>query len=76
MSTWNDKPNDYDHACRIIDELRAEIDATFTAIVHNDALVQALEQIATTGCVGRKIIALNVLAAIKKGGTSRPQVGE
>jgi septal ring factor EnvC (AmiA/AmiB activator) len=24
MSTWDDKPNDYEHACRMIDHLRAE----------------------------------------------------
>jgi hypothetical protein len=25
MSTWDDKPNDYDHALRIIDRMRAAL---------------------------------------------------
>jgi hypothetical protein len=26
MSTWDDKPNDYDHACKIIERLRAALE--------------------------------------------------
>lgn len=30
MSTWDDKPNDYEHALRIIDGLRRDLAGSFT----------------------------------------------
>jgi hypothetical protein len=37
MSSWDDKPDDYDHACKIIETLQAALEAQLEA--HNYAEV-------------------------------------
>jgi hypothetical protein len=36
MSTWDDKPNDYDHALVVIDRLRSRLEQIATVCADND----------------------------------------